>query len=148
MPKQIELTCHCCERAFLRRSLHNHYCVDCSIRMQRVGALVVVKVQREIRFGRLKPATAYSCVDCGAPAKVYDHRDYTKPLEVVPLCVRCNVKRPPAGPKWKFKEYRPIDIGTNFIWPDPWRAVDARKRSKNANQAPHKRADTLSKQAI
>jgi hypothetical protein len=37
-----------------------------------------------------------SCCDCGADAKNYDHRDYTKPLEVDPVCFSCNYKRGPA----------------------------------------------------
>lgn len=33
------------------------------------------------------------CVDCGKQAKVYDHRNYEKPLVVEPVCVGCNVRR-------------------------------------------------------
>lgn len=33
------------------------------------------------------------CVDCGELAAVYDHRDYYKPLEVVPVCQVCNSRR-------------------------------------------------------
>jgi hypothetical protein len=36
------------------------------------------------------------CVDCGAQARDYDHRDYNKPLEVNPVCRRCNLRRGPA----------------------------------------------------
>ena len=36
------------------------------------------------------------CVDCGNPAKVYDHRDYDNHLDVSPVCISCNVKRGPA----------------------------------------------------
>jgi DNA-directed RNA polymerase subunit RPC12/RpoP len=46
--------------------------------------------------GALKPATEHSCVDCGAPATCYDHRDYSKPLEVEPVCRACNVCRGPG----------------------------------------------------
>ena len=38
------------------------------------------------------------CVDCGAPARDYDHRDYNKPLDVEPVCRRCNILRGPAIP--------------------------------------------------
>lgn len=38
------------------------------------------------------------CVDCGKPAKCYDHRDYDKHLDVSPVCVSCNLKRGPAKP--------------------------------------------------
>ena len=33
------------------------------------------------------------CVDCKKPADVYDHRDYGKPIDVVPVCKSCNRKR-------------------------------------------------------
>jgi len=36
------------------------------------------------------------CVDCGAPATCYDHRDYSKPLDVEPVCWKCNAQRGPA----------------------------------------------------
>ena len=34
-----------------------------------------------------------ACVDCGKPARLYDHRDYLKPLVVFPVCHKCNGKR-------------------------------------------------------
>lgn len=36
------------------------------------------------------------CVDCGAPADRYDHRDYSKPLDVEPVYCSCNGRRGPA----------------------------------------------------
>jgi hypothetical protein len=36
------------------------------------------------------------CVDCGKPAINYDHRDYDSPLDVEPLCSKCNHRRGPA----------------------------------------------------
>lgn len=41
---------------------------------------------------------SYACVDCGAAATVYEHRDYTRPLAVEPVCRPCNHKRGTA--KW------------------------------------------------
>ncbi len=39
-----------------------------------------------------------ACIDCGAPATVYEHRDYAKPLDVDPTCKRCDILRgPPAN---------------------------------------------------
>lgn len=46
-----------------------------------------------------------ACVDCGAPACDYDHRDYNKPLEVEPVCRRCNKLRGSAIP---LATYRPL----------------------------------------
>jgi len=43
---------------------------------------------------------AILCVDCGRSAIHYDHRDYLKPLDVVPTCQSCNFKRGRAK-HWK-----------------------------------------------
>lgn len=53
---------------------------------------------RAIRDGYLPKPSTLICLDCGAPAQVYDHRDYNKPLDVEPVCHACNVKRGPAKP--------------------------------------------------
>ncbi|MBO1748925.1 hypothetical protein [Stenotrophomonas indicatrix] len=40
----------------------------------------------------------YACVDCGSKAEEYDHRDYSRPFDVEPVCRACNRKRGTA--KW------------------------------------------------
>jgi len=51
-----------------------------------------------IRLGKLpKLDGSIMCADCGVPACQYDHRDYSKPLEVDPVCQSCNRKRGPAN---------------------------------------------------
>lgn len=55
-------------------------------------------IARAIAVGILKPARGQNCVDCGAPAVEYDHRDYNKPLVVEPVCRSCNVLRGKAVP--------------------------------------------------
>lgn len=55
-------------------------------------------VGNAVRQGRLPRPGAYRCVDCGnRQAEVYDHRDYSKPLQVAPVCRSCNVMRGPAS---------------------------------------------------
>lgn len=49
-----------------------------------------------IRSGLLKRPAEFACVDCGKPAEHYDHRDYSRPLDVAPVCRVCNYKRGPA----------------------------------------------------
>jgi hypothetical protein len=57
------------------------------------------KVQAAIRKGLLPRITKETkCVDCGCAAYGYDHRDYYKPLEVEPVCRKCNAKRGPGNP--------------------------------------------------
>lgn len=55
-------------------------------------------VNREVRRGALPHVLSLMCVDCGKPAHSYDHRDYTKPLDVVPVCSSCNNRRGPGAP--------------------------------------------------
>lgn len=50
-------------------------------------------VNLALRRGLLKKPTLLRCVDCGEKAACYEHRDYNKPLDVVPVCQRCNCKR-------------------------------------------------------
>ncbi len=61
-----------------------------------------LKMVSAIRRGTLKPATEFACVDCARAAQCYDHRDYSKPLEVAPVCFSCNVLRGPAKPVAEF----------------------------------------------
>lgn len=53
-------------------------------------------VAKAIRDGALRPPREFQCVDCYRDAEVYDHRDYTKPLDVQPVCRGCNLCRGPA----------------------------------------------------
>jgi hypothetical protein len=55
-------------------------------------------VHKAIVKGELKPPYLFSCVDCGLNAIFYEHRDYNKPLDVVPVCRMCNIKRGSAIP--------------------------------------------------
>lgn len=55
-------------------------------------------VRGAVAAGDLPPATERICVDCGAQADCYDHRDYSRPLAVEPVCFSCNLVRGPAKP--------------------------------------------------
>lgn len=50
------------------------------------------------RASVIKPPSQNPCIDCGAQATCYDHRDYSKPWAVEPVCDRCNTLRGPAKP--------------------------------------------------
>lgn len=50
------------------------------------------------RLGKLDDAKQFPCVDCGRRAVEYDHRDYNRPDDVVPVCRSCNLQRGPAVP--------------------------------------------------
>lgn len=48
--------------------------------------------------GELAPLDGQLCADCARPAQCYDHRDYSRPLDVEPVCFSCNVIRGHAKP--------------------------------------------------
>ena len=73
------------------------------------GARAMAAVSAAIQDGFLaRPATCV-CVDCGAQAQQYDHRDYRRPLEVEPVCRSCNKLRGPAIPLDGSIEQRVLD---------------------------------------
>ena len=53
-------------------------------------------VNKAVKLGRLDHISTQLCVDCGAPAQFYDHRQYARPLAVEPVCGTCNKVRGPA----------------------------------------------------
>lgn len=71
-------------------------CNECGPVVQRIQVRCMAKVRRAIARGQLMPVAGKTCVDCGAQATVYDHRDYSKPLDVQPVCRSCNMKRGPG----------------------------------------------------
>jgi len=66
-----------------------------------VACPVHAKVAMAIRRGVLPRLDgSIPCKDCGVPAQQYDHRHYSKPLEVEPVCRKCNLARGPALDAW------------------------------------------------
>lgn len=43
--------------------------------------------------GKIPKATDCKCTDCGIQAEEYHHEDYSKPLDVIPLCKPCHLQR-------------------------------------------------------
>lgn len=68
------------------------------------------RVAKAIREGSLPRADTFTCVDCDAPATQYDHRDYGHPLDVVPVCARCNRRRGPGKPVFVYRD----DCGLSY----------------------------------
>ena len=89
----------CGEPLPLIRHYKTYMCDGCKETLpDKIGENAHKIVALAIRLGFLRPINECSCVDCGNPATDYDHRDYSKPLEVVPVCRPCNFKRGPAKP--------------------------------------------------
>lgn len=78
------------------RRPHAIRCHPCSAVVEVLRRRAMEAVGKLIRTWRLRPAHHFKCVDCGAPAVCYDHRDYSQPEMVDPVCMRCNKRRGPA----------------------------------------------------
>lgn len=65
----------------------------------RLKARALARTQYQLSKGLIPRLSGnIPCVDCGAAATCYDHRDYRKPDEVEPVCRACNKTRGPALP--------------------------------------------------
>jgi hypothetical protein len=58
----------------------------------------IALVNQAVKKGILPLVKTLTCVDCGRFSECYDHRDYNKPLDVVPVCRKCNFRRGSAIP--------------------------------------------------
>lgn len=76
---------------------HSRYCSwECATAVGAVRVQAMRLVHSHIRRGLIPPASSLKCVDCGEDALHYEHRHYTRPLEVEATCRSCNYKRGPA----------------------------------------------------
>lgn len=85
-------TCIACGRTEESSSQLN-LCWPCNAKHRRDAAAASSVVGKAVHAGQMLPARMHACSDCGRPASHYDHRDYTKPLLVDPVCPICNAKR-------------------------------------------------------
>ncbi len=72
------------------------YCRQCRRGAERMRSAAHRAVKQAIIRGTLLPLATQYCVGCGAFAVAYDHRDYSKPLAVDPVCRSCNRRRGPG----------------------------------------------------
>jgi transcriptional regulator with XRE-family HTH domain len=91
-----ENKCGVCGKFNPKHGISAYRCKDCCEAAGRSSSAAGLKVKAAIAAGLLKPIAGQSCADCGKPAFCYDHRDYSKPLDVAPVCRACNWKRGPA----------------------------------------------------
>ena len=64
-------------------------------------------LQSAKKSGKIPTHVGLDCADCGAEAIGYDHRDYSKPLDVDPVCYGCNAKR---GQGWPATDSAPVEV--------------------------------------
>ena len=93
----------------LNRRPQASYCLKCGPLANRSNGAGRARgaVNRAVKSGKLPPVRTLQCVDCGAPARDYDHRDYNRPLDVQPVCRSCNLMRGPALPVEALRIPRP-----------------------------------------
>ena len=113
--------CDVCGKELTYTRPSKFLCVECSARRESVrqsafernrplAVQARLAVQRAVGSGDLpKLDGSVACVDCGKPARNYDHRDYRKPLDVDPVCVSCNKQRGPGEPYASNPPARPAD---------------------------------------
>jgi hypothetical protein len=79
-------------------SARNWFCGPCASVRLVAQQWAVAQVATAIRNGLFQRADSRSCADCGKQAFGYDHRDYSKPLDIEPVCRSCNRRRGSAAP--------------------------------------------------
>ncbi len=72
-------------------------CWSCAKKVIAIRAAVSRVVRMAIEAGVLPKIEGLSCHFCGGNAEHFEHRDYSKPLEVKPACRSCNFMRGPAA---------------------------------------------------
>jgi len=95
----IDLICHACKVQFSRTKRYSgraYYCPLCAGEAHYARMYAMAEVHRAIRFGVLMRADQHRCVDCDDWANCWDHRDYSRPFYIEPVCDSCNCLRPPA----------------------------------------------------
>jgi len=93
--------CRFCNTEIVGRHHLAKTCFECAdTKKDRTGVRAAISaVSKAVRVGLLAPVKTLFCVDCEKPAECYDHRDYNKPIDVVPVCRKCNFQRGSAIPK-------------------------------------------------
>lgn len=108
--KSPEKTCQFCQVKY--KAPHAQSCPTCR-RARHIysnfgsGRFLAGQAVAKARIKNILPSPReFACVDCGTRATEYDHRDYSKPLMVEPVCRGCNARRGPAKRKdWSFDEF-------------------------------------------
>lgn len=91
-----EAGCVYCGVSLADRHIYTYMCDGCRPFQLQLQYRAANAVYTATRRGELPKLADLQCVDCGKPAKCWDHRDYDKPLQIEPTCRSCNKKRGPA----------------------------------------------------
>lgn len=88
-----QICIHCTEKYEEHGFKTGGWCLICVASPWRNQTVAYRLVRKAIKDGRLKKPDSLQCTDCGKPAFCFDHRSYRRPLDVVPVCRSCNIKR-------------------------------------------------------
>jgi len=105
--------CKVCDADISRRDVSAVFCFKCAADRSKLtgGRAAHAAVAQAVKKGGIPNAKTLACVDCNKPAFDYDHRDYSKPLDVVPVCRSCNLSRGPAKSANKSKQATQVAQG-------------------------------------
>ena len=93
------MNCNFCNDEIVGRHHLAKTCLPCANGKNKIGMLeAIAAVNKAVKTGALASVKTLICVDCGSQAQCYEHRDYNKPLEVEPVCRKCNFRRGSAKP--------------------------------------------------
>lgn len=92
-PRKPIQFCKACSQPYLGKLTVQTYCKPCKPSISKAQIAAVITVRKARLAGDLPPPNKLKCVDCGKPAYCYDHRDYSKPLQVDAVCASCNKYR-------------------------------------------------------
>lgn len=86
-------TCPGCGRTTERYMRNSAYCHPCVTVFYQESIRCSRAITAAVKAGTMKRAKEFDCVDCGEPARCYDHRDYERTFDVQPVCDKCNSRR-------------------------------------------------------
>lgn len=112
--------------------------------MLTIQQKAISAVATAVRNGELKKLDgSVKCVDCNSIAANYDHRDYSKPLDVEPVCRSCNRLRGSAK-GWNPREDANAD-GSNVSLRVH---IELHKKVKNLAKTEHRSMAPMARKLI
>lgn len=109
VPPMAVLHPNCWQCGAAKQPARGRFCGECNFARSHFSGRSVASaiVAKAIRSGDLPHPRGLVCVDCAGEAVEYDHRDYSLPLVVQPVCRKCNARR--GSGKWtQFKTVREL----------------------------------------
>lgn len=91
------IQCAACKRVLGNQHHSARYCLPCSDAVSDMRKSISKRLRYAIDTGKLKDWRGQKCNFCGESAIGYEHRDYSQPFDVTPICRSCNWKLGPAS---------------------------------------------------